>query len=57
MPSIMLLPIPFIEDVVGTAAEYMMASVCSLRMAKVVAPREAVRKSARGRMVVEWRRR
>ncbi len=60
VPSIMPLPIPFIDGVTGTV-EYMVASVVrqplALLGANVVAPTVAVREGARSRMAEDWRRR
>lgn len=47
-PSIMLPPIPFVDDDTGSGAEYMVASLAeALLVATLVAPTEPVRQSAR----------
>ena len=55
VPSIIPPPMPFMEEVAGAAAEYMVAKVSG--SGEEVAPRVRERESARSRIRAEWRQR
>ena len=58
VPSIIPLPMPFIDDVAGTLAAYMVAKVGHLwlAMATVKAPKVLMRQSAVSNKALSWRR-